>query len=106
MEIRIQLPMILWISIWISVDFYGYPCIDLLWILDPGYENVLKNVFVCCSSECKRDDAAAAASAAAVAAAAAAAAQAGLVLRVDTPPAGEQRGRGFSYRLRYRTGLL
>jgi len=21
---------------WISLDFYGYPCIDLLWILDPG----------------------------------------------------------------------
>ena len=28
--------MLLWISIWISLDFYGYPCIDLLWILDPG----------------------------------------------------------------------
>jgi len=27
--------MFLWISIWISLDFYGYPCIDLLWILDP-----------------------------------------------------------------------
>ena len=26
----------LWISIRISLDFYGYPCIDLLWILDPG----------------------------------------------------------------------
>jgi len=28
--------MLLWISIGISLDFYGYPCIDLLWILDPG----------------------------------------------------------------------
>jgi len=28
--------MILWVSICISLDFYGYPCIDLLWILDPG----------------------------------------------------------------------
>jgi len=26
----------LWISIWISLDFYGYPCIDLLGIIDPG----------------------------------------------------------------------
>jgi len=22
--------------LWISMDFFGYPCIDLLWILDPG----------------------------------------------------------------------
>jgi len=36
MDISIQLSMPLWISIWISLDFYGYPCIDLLWILDPG----------------------------------------------------------------------
>jgi len=28
----LQLCMLLWISIWISLDFYGYPCIDLLWI--------------------------------------------------------------------------
>jgi len=35
-DISIQLSMFLWISIWISLDFYGYPCIDLLWILDPG----------------------------------------------------------------------
>jgi len=36
MDINLQLSMLLWISIWISLDFYGYPCIDLLWILDPG----------------------------------------------------------------------
>jgi len=35
MDISLQLSMLL-ISIWISIDFYGYPCIDLLWILDPG----------------------------------------------------------------------
>jgi len=34
--ISAQLSMLLWISIWISLDLYGYPCIDLLWILDPG----------------------------------------------------------------------
>jgi len=28
--------MLLWMSIWISLDFYGYSCFDLLWILDPG----------------------------------------------------------------------
>ena len=32
MDISLQLSMLLWISL----DFYGYPCIDLLWILDPG----------------------------------------------------------------------
>ena len=36
LQIRLQLSMLLWISIWIYLDFYGYPCIDLLWILDPG----------------------------------------------------------------------
>jgi len=36
MDIILQLSMLLWISIWISLDFYGYPCIDLLRILDPG----------------------------------------------------------------------
>jgi len=36
MDISLQFSMLLWISIWISLDFYGYPCIDLLWILDPG----------------------------------------------------------------------
>ena len=30
MDISLQLSMLLWISIWISLDFYGYPCIDLL----------------------------------------------------------------------------
>ena len=35
-SISLQLSMLLWISIWISLDFYGCPCIDLLWILDPG----------------------------------------------------------------------
>jgi len=36
MDVRLQLSMLLWISIWISLDFCGYPCTDLLWILDPG----------------------------------------------------------------------
>ena len=27
MDISLQLFMLLWISIWISLDFYGYPCI-------------------------------------------------------------------------------
>jgi len=36
----LQLSMLLWMSIWICVDFYGYPCIELLWILDPGMEEV------------------------------------------------------------------
>ena len=35
-DISLQLSMLLWISIWISLDFYGYPCIDLLWILVSG----------------------------------------------------------------------
>jgi len=38
MDISLQLSMLLWISIWISLDFYGYPCIYLLWVLDPGIE--------------------------------------------------------------------
>jgi len=39
MDISLQLSaVLLWISIWISLDFYGYPCIDLLWILDPGID--------------------------------------------------------------------
>ena len=33
MDISLQLSMLLWIS----MDFYGYPCIGLLWILDPGW---------------------------------------------------------------------
>jgi len=36
MDISLQLSTISWTSIWISLDFYGYSCIDLLWILDPG----------------------------------------------------------------------
>jgi len=36
MDISLQLSIPLWIYNWISLDFYGYPCIDLLWILDPG----------------------------------------------------------------------
>jgi len=36
MDISLQFSMLLWISVWISLDFYGYPCIVLLWILDPG----------------------------------------------------------------------
>ena len=37
-DISLQLSMLLWISIWILLNFYvyPYPCIDLLWILDPG----------------------------------------------------------------------
>ena len=36
MDISLQLSMSLLISIRISIDFYGYPCMDLLWILYPG----------------------------------------------------------------------
>ena len=36
MDISLQLSMLLLISIWIFLNFYGYPRIDLLWILDPG----------------------------------------------------------------------
>jgi len=36
MDISLQLSMLLWISTRISLNFYGYPCIDFLWILDPG----------------------------------------------------------------------
>jgi len=36
MDISLQLSVLLWISICISLDFYGYPCIDLLWILYTG----------------------------------------------------------------------
>ena len=32
---------VLWISISISMDLYGYPCMDLLWILDPRRWGVL-----------------------------------------------------------------
>jgi len=32
MDISLQLSVLLWISL----DFYGYPYIDLLWIFDPG----------------------------------------------------------------------
>jgi len=35
-EVSLQLSMLLWIFIRISLDFYGCPCIDLPWILDPG----------------------------------------------------------------------
>jgi len=37
MDVSLQLSLLLWISIWMSLDFYGYPCIDLLWIFYPGY---------------------------------------------------------------------
>ena len=36
MHIGLKLSMLLWISIRISMYFYEYPCIDLIWILDPG----------------------------------------------------------------------
>jgi len=36
MDTSLQLSMLLWISIKISLDFHGYPCKDLLWNLDPG----------------------------------------------------------------------
>jgi len=35
-DMKLQLSVLLWMSIWISLDLYGYPCIDLLWILDSG----------------------------------------------------------------------
>jgi len=36
MDISLQLSMLSMISMWKSIDFYGCPCMDLLWILDPG----------------------------------------------------------------------
>jgi len=36
MDISLQLSMLLWVSILISLDLYGNPRIDLLWILGPG----------------------------------------------------------------------
>jgi len=51
MDIRLQLSMLFWISMWISMwiflDFYGYPCIDLLWILDPGMRTEFSFVVRC-----------------------------------------------------------
>ena len=43
MDISLQLPMLLWTSIWISLAFYGYPCLDLLWILDPRERRKLES---------------------------------------------------------------
>jgi len=40
MDISIHFYMLLRISIWISLPFYGYPCVDLLWILDPGLQRL------------------------------------------------------------------
>ena len=37
MDIHLNILRFLWISIWISLDFYGYSYIDLLWIFDPGF---------------------------------------------------------------------
>jgi len=48
MDISLQLSMLLWISIWIYLDFYGYPCIDLLWILDPGLVDGREH---CCNNQ-------------------------------------------------------
>jgi len=60
MEIILQLSMLLWISIWISLDFYGYPCIDLLWILDPGLframDDLRKFFLTLLDTELKRTD--------------------------------------------------
>ena len=39
MYITLQLSMLLQIFIWISLDLYGYPCNELLCILDPGEFN-------------------------------------------------------------------
>ena len=35
MDISLNLSIILRISIWIFIYFYGYPCMNMLWILDP-----------------------------------------------------------------------
>ena len=40
MDISLQLSLLLLVS----MDFYGYPCIDLLWILDPGFDGRLPSV--------------------------------------------------------------
>ena len=36
MDISLELCTFLWISIWMSLDFHGYPCINLLRILNSG----------------------------------------------------------------------
>jgi len=38
MDISLQLSMLLWIPLWISMGFYGYTCMDWLWILDLGMD--------------------------------------------------------------------
>jgi len=38
MDIHLQISMLLWTSIWISLDFCGYPCTGFLWILNPRGE--------------------------------------------------------------------
>jgi len=84
--------MFLWISIWISLDFYGYPCINLLWILDPG-QTTADTLFTSILSSRERtkpaDDLAAssAADAAATAAEAASAAAMAAAQAADTAEA-------------------
>jgi len=46
MDISLQLSMLLWIYISICMDFFGYPCIDLQWILDPGLAETISNIRV------------------------------------------------------------
>jgi len=40
MDISLQLFLLSWISIWISMVFNGYASTDLLWILDPGNKHL------------------------------------------------------------------
>jgi len=42
MDIHLDIQVFLWIFIWISKYFHGYPCMDLLWIFDPGRMQILK----------------------------------------------------------------
>jgi len=46
MDISLQLSILSWISICISMDFYGYLCMDLLWILAPGINQDMSIIMV------------------------------------------------------------
>ena len=46
MDISLILSMLLRISTWIALDVYGYSCIDLLWVLDPGIVKVFMNEII------------------------------------------------------------
>jgi len=46
MDISLQFSILPWISLWISMDFYGYPCMNLLWILVLGWSFLFLNAMI------------------------------------------------------------